>query len=453
MSVTAPLEIAPEAVELRGHSNSISALCVCEGRLYSAGKDKEIREWDLEKKTELRVFKGHTRWIRALVVGGGFLFSGSWDDTIRVWNLSTGECVHVLSSPSTHALYYDPLTGRLYSGSGEGRTVYEWDLENAEDGAISEIDIGGDGTGSVSCMAGEGGRLVVGMTDGTIAVFAIQAGHCFAMLEAHVSETTNVKVVPGGGMYSSGNDCVVLEWNQTIMLRRFEGHGSYVTAIDLAPNARLVSVTWDGFLRVWDLRTGRLASLVKAHRLSINVVTVFGSQVITAGAEGVIKIWELDALPPPAPQNHSVATPVPSPVFPPEMMGMPGHLPMYPPMGFHPRPGPPQPFRHENHHQQFPHQHQIHPYYAQHQATQQPPHSPHQPFQQPQQPPHPGQEFERPHPRENFAPREGGGGRPLCQFFAQGRCRYGDTCRFVHAGPGPQQPPPSAQAPPTWSQS
>ena len=37
--------------------------------------------------------------------------------------------------------------------------------------------------------------------------------------------------------------------------------------------------------------------------------------------------------------------------------------------------------------------------------------------------------------------------RPACSFFAQGRCRNGDSCRFSHAAPATPAPP-AAPAPP-----
>ena len=38
--------------------------------------------------------------------------------------------------------------------------------------------------------------------------------------------------------------------------------------------------------------------------------------------------------------------------------------------------------------------------------------------------------------------------RPACSFFAQGRCRHGDSCRFSHAAPATPAPPAAPTPPP-----
>ncbi|KAJ3173263.1 hypothetical protein HDU88_004725 [Geranomyces variabilis] len=461
------LQVAAPVAEMRGHSNSISTLCIFDGKLYSAGKDKEIREWDLETHTEARIFKGHTRWIRALAAGDGLLFSGSWDDTLRVWDLATGACRHVLSSPATHALHYDSPSGRLFSGSGEGRTVYEWDLATCDQsGPINELPITGEGSGTVACMAGDGIRLVVGLSDGTLAVFAMQTGQQLAMLEGHTSETTDIKLLSTGAMFTSGNDQAVIEWGQTLMLRRFEDHGAYVTAIDLTSTAGLISATWNGFVRLWDLRSGRLSAMIRAHRLSVNVVAVHRQRLITAGAEGTIKIWDLSSLPPPPVQNQSLATPIasPGPIFGGQDHGMSG----YPPAGFHSRPqyGGQHNYQPPHHMQQqlhipyanqgpyFPHPamhpsqpplhdpHMQHPHHQPPPPTQQhngaaspaPPASPYQDFARSPQISHHSSPAMSRHGGDGIGNSNIGVGRPAipCQFFARGACRYGDSCRFAH---------------------
>ncbi|KAJ3003092.1 Scytalone dehydratase, partial [Thoreauomyces humboldtii] len=318
--MAAPItEVAQAAADLTGHSNSISALCVYENRLYSAGKDKEIKEWDLGTRKLVRTFKGHTRWIRALASGSKVLFSGSWDDTIRIWDLAAGEgtCLRELKSPSTHVLYYDPITSHLYSGSGEGRTIHQWDVSQeglASDDPVTELDGPGDGSGTVACLGGDGARLVVGMTDGTVVLYALQTKQCHAVLEAHDAETTVVRLTPDGGMFTAGNDRVALEWNNGTMLRRFGGHDAYVSAMDVifpaqgaSESGRLVTACWDGTLRVWDLRLGAVVGFIKAHRLSINVLVVYEKTIITAGAEGIIKIWDIDTIPKPDAAHQKTA--------------------------------------------------------------------------------------------------------------------------------------------------
>lgn len=71
---------------------------VVEDKLYSAGADQVITEWDLKESRPTRTFEGHEGWITAIVIDSsqGLLISASDDQTVRVWDLKTSECLHVL---------------------------------------------------------------------------------------------------------------------------------------------------------------------------------------------------------------------------------------------------------------------------------------------------------------------------------------------------------------------
>eukprot|EP00960_Hanusia_phi_P048248 758834-Hanusia_phi.AAC.1 len=75
-----------------------AVLDVAGDKLYSAGADQVISEWDLQDFSPSRKFEGHKDWITAMAIESsrGFLFSASDDRTVRVWDLRTGECVKVL---------------------------------------------------------------------------------------------------------------------------------------------------------------------------------------------------------------------------------------------------------------------------------------------------------------------------------------------------------------------
>jgi WD40 repeat protein len=57
----------------------------------SGSRDKTIRIWNLETKTQEGVLEGHTHYVRtvALTSDNLYIVSGSGDNTLRVWNLQT----------------------------------------------------------------------------------------------------------------------------------------------------------------------------------------------------------------------------------------------------------------------------------------------------------------------------------------------------------------------------
>ncbi|KAJ3106254.1 hypothetical protein HDU97_006705 [Phlyctochytrium planicorne] len=172
-------------------THEITSLYCLGTRLYAAGNDRVVHEWDLGSSTssfsESRSFRGHDGYVSSLigtpgsgvfspshpsnssetdapasvtdtpqesnngasinVYGGPRVFSGSWDGTVRIWDLVSGRAVGciVTHEKSVNALALATIsnsTGEenedetpsvtsshlLFTGSGDG-TIKAWDLE------------------------------------------------------------------------------------------------------------------------------------------------------------------------------------------------------------------------------------------------------------------------------------------------------------------------------------
>jgi WD40 repeat protein len=75
---------------LRGHTDELFAVAFHPDgtRLASAGRDRAIWLWDLERGEEVARLQGHTSfvWSLAFSPDGATLVSGSGDDTVRLWD-------------------------------------------------------------------------------------------------------------------------------------------------------------------------------------------------------------------------------------------------------------------------------------------------------------------------------------------------------------------------------
>ena len=64
-------------------------------KLVSAGYDKTVKIWDLERKYCISTLSGHTHYVSVLChPRSAILVSGSWDKSLIVWNIE-GECCYV----------------------------------------------------------------------------------------------------------------------------------------------------------------------------------------------------------------------------------------------------------------------------------------------------------------------------------------------------------------------
>ncbi|KAH8921472.1 WD40 repeat-like protein [Atractiella rhizophila] len=73
------------------------------------------------------------------------------------------------------------------------------------------------------------------------------------------------------------------------------GHGAPITAMDFSePYGTLVSSSLDETVRVWDLTSGEEWGRLRGHRGAVKCIQVEGTTCVTGGADGGIRIWDLE---------------------------------------------------------------------------------------------------------------------------------------------------------------
>jgi WD40 repeat protein len=119
-------------LSLRHDGRVLAAVFAPDGRtLFTAGDDREVREWDLAGGRERRRFHGHRIEVTALAVSpdGEILASGDRVGAIRLWDLKTGRCFARMQGVSGRDVVSLSLSadGQLMAaftgayGSGRGR--------------------------------------------------------------------------------------------------------------------------------------------------------------------------------------------------------------------------------------------------------------------------------------------------------------------------------------------
>ncbi|KAJ3157890.1 hypothetical protein HDU89_000269 [Geranomyces variabilis] len=81
---------------MRGHTDSITALCVRGDNVFSGSLDKTVRHWDIATGRCTRTLRGHTKWVKTLAVNARCLLSGGWDEAVFVWDWREGTLLHSL---------------------------------------------------------------------------------------------------------------------------------------------------------------------------------------------------------------------------------------------------------------------------------------------------------------------------------------------------------------------
>ncbi|KAG6853404.1 hypothetical protein C0991_004737 [Blastosporella zonata] len=123
---------------LKGHTDEVLALALSDDGRYlaSAGKDRKLVVWDVEKGEWVKAFGGnlgHKDTISALSFRKGThqLYTGSFDRTLKVYDLSPSVMgyVETLFGHQDHVLALDSLRGETcVSVGGRDKTVRYWKI-------------------------------------------------------------------------------------------------------------------------------------------------------------------------------------------------------------------------------------------------------------------------------------------------------------------------------------
>ena len=72
----------------KGHSDSVNYIALRNGRLYSAGRDRTLRVWDVASTKQIAVLQGHRTILGAVdVAPDGTIFSGDDNGQVFLWKL------------------------------------------------------------------------------------------------------------------------------------------------------------------------------------------------------------------------------------------------------------------------------------------------------------------------------------------------------------------------------
>ncbi|KAG6877174.1 hypothetical protein C0992_010647 [Termitomyces sp. T32_za158] len=262
-------------LNIKGHTDEVLALAVSHDGQYlaSAGKDRKLVVWDVEKGEWIKAFGGnlgHKDTISVLSFRKGTyqLYTGSFDRTLKVYDLSPSVMgyVETLFGHQDHILSVDALRGETcVSVGGRDKTVRYWKIVEETQlvfrgGGRSRVrevldgGLRGDEEGDDPDDEAEGAR-----TNETTKKFIEGSIECVAMID----ETT---FVSGG---DSGSLCLWSTLKKKPIFTEPLAHGfnvahseteglirtpRWITAVaSLRYSDVIVSGSWEGDVRIWKL--------------------------------------------------------------------------------------------------------------------------------------------------------------------------------------------------------
>jgi len=332
---------------LKGHSNGVMSLQLCDNILATGSYDATIKIWNLDNGEELRTLTGHTMGVRCLQFDDNKLISGSLDKTLKVWNWRTGECIATYNGhlEGVIALHFD--SNILVSGSVD-HTARVW---NFQDRSVFTLRGHSDWVNSVKIDSASR-TIFTASDDCTVKLWDLDTKKIIHTFEGHVGQVQQVlplppefeaeegeedqdedsdpgspgsqvsiksehkrneskalsidhtglwltqhdRPQPPRYMLTSALDSTIRLWDvhSGRCIRKFFGHVEGVWTI-AADTLRFVSGAEDRMVKVWDPRSGKCERTFTGHAGPVTCIGLSDSRMCSGGEDGEVRVYNFTA--------------------------------------------------------------------------------------------------------------------------------------------------------------
>lgn len=307
-------------INFEGHSGSIYGLAFNPDgtRIVSASEDKSVRVWDVETGKEIGSPKlSHTQSVTAVAFSpnGQFIASGGLDKQVIIWNAKSGapySRAFINAIAPVWTLAFSPDSRLLAAGSADG-AIHLWDINK---GTSAGKALTGHRQNVLGVDFSPDGKLLLSAGDDGILVWMLSEDASqwipSNMLEGEFAPLRAVAFSPDGATMAAGSsiDDTVLVWNvQAIFGRGYSGgitlasHTDTVSDLVFSPEgSSLVSGSWDGTIRLWDVSKGvnspavegvSSRAVINAHEGYVMSVSVSpdGKWIASGGVDKSVRLW------------------------------------------------------------------------------------------------------------------------------------------------------------------
>ncbi|XP_054480980.1 apoptotic protease-activating factor 1 isoform X1 [Anoplopoma fimbria] len=274
--------------------------CPTSNLLAIAFSNYAVELWDLEANKKMADCSGHLSWVQRVQFSpdGSQLLSCSDDQTVRLWetkkvHTSSAVCLKrdsdVLFNDEEIIVSAADNCNRLQVRDGRTGSVLFQSEEKS-----SRI--------RCTCLCRQPSAVALGQDDGTVQVLEVPSGKLLATLQGHTKTVLHCRFSQNGQtLITSSEDTTIRVWRwQSNECKVLQGHKEQVRCFSLLSTSpadtRLLSWSFDGTVKMWDIESGEKLRDIEAHRGAILSchVSPDGCLFATTSADMTAKLWHCE---------------------------------------------------------------------------------------------------------------------------------------------------------------
>lgn len=256
---------------------------------YDTRTGEELWKYDLSGPEEYNSF--HSIDISP---DGTKVLLGSTDHRIHILDAQNGKLLQRIEpwlghSATIKAVNYS-LDGKVFASAGEDQTIYVW---NATDNSRSYRLIGHTGTVTSLCWLGDGHHLLSSSADGTVRLWDTDD-----LFERQYDVCDNgpwqAPVNGDGSLFAAGCSDEHMVVYKTATGKPFANLGEQnALAADMSADGKLlVTASFDGIVRIWDIQKGVQTRTLEGHTGRIDgIVYLDKKDLIVSVGDTTLRVW------------------------------------------------------------------------------------------------------------------------------------------------------------------
>jgi WD40 repeat protein len=268
-----------------------------DGRIFSAGKDGDVRIWQA-RRSGVQQLKGYPNSLRTLAFSpdGRWLVGAGLDSRVFVWN-AQGDLAGVYTNhhKGAYAVAFAP-DGRVAT-TGFERTVHVWNPAALGVAWIKSLERADDAYWLV--YAPDGKRLYVASHTDTISVLDADTGRQLNTLRGFNNVLDGLAVSPDGRLLAISHKVKLSVWSADGSQKLWQAPANLERCAAFSPDGKWIATgDQDGRVSLWEVAaSGSVRRSLSGHAAAVTGVSFHpdGRRLVSSSFDGQVKVWDWKA--------------------------------------------------------------------------------------------------------------------------------------------------------------